>query len=207
MSHNKISVNAKTPSASGAITQALSDLSDTTGTPATDQVLVSSGGSWAPLTPAENAVLIASHIAGTGESAHPAIYDPAYENGWLIGARTVGGQGAIVSVTQDTNYATARYRYFAANAQYFEHIELAAGYTYHLYMEFCIAGNSDAGASIEVQWQDGAGNALGPRVFLRQKGENRTPIRGVIDLTSAAGVTDVGLQRVGSESMETLVTR
>lgn len=198
MSHNKISVNAKTPSASGAITQALSDLSDTTGTPSTDQLLARSGGSWAPLTPPQNAVLIASHIAGEGTYAVSNVYDSSLENGWYFGVRTVTGDGPCVAVTQNTTYASVSYRYFSAVSQYFEHITLAAGYVYHLSMEYCIGGNSDAGASVELQWQDGAGNALGPRAFARQKGENRTPIRGVIDLTSASGTTDVGLQRVGS---------
>lgn len=197
MSHNKISVNTKTPDASGAITQALSDLSDITGTPTTDQVLTRSGSSWTPLTPPKNAVLIASHIAGEGTYAVTSVYDPNLENGWYFGVRTVTGDGPCVALTQDINYAVARYRVFSAIAQYFEHIELAAGHIYHLYMEYCIGGNSDAGASVELQWQDDSGNALGPRALIRQKGENRTPLHGVIDLTSATGVTSVGLQRVG----------
>jgi len=198
MSHNANKLNSQEPDRTGAITQALSNLSDTTGSPTDGQVLVSSGSSWEPLTAPENSVCFIKHIAGKGEGSLPNVYDPGLENGWFFAARTRGSTGDFVTVTQDTTYATVNTRYFSANAQYFEHIELTAGYVYHLYMEFCIGANSDAGASIEVQWQDGAGNALGPRVFCRQKGENRTPIRGVIDLTSASGTTDVGLQRVGS---------
>lgn len=198
MSHNKITVNGQASNSVGAITQALGDLSDTSGTPTDQQILMNSGGAWAPQTPALNAVLTASHIAGEGTYAVSSVYSPSLEGGWFFSVRTVTGNGPCVALTQDIDYAIGRYRVFTATAQYFDHIELAAGYVYQLYMEYCIGGNSDAGASIEVQWQDDAGNALGPRAFIRQKGENRVPIRGVIDLTSASGSTDVGLQRVGS---------
>lgn len=198
MSHNLNTINARSPSREGLVTQSWANLSDTTGTPTNNQALARQGSAWEPATIPENSVCFVRHIAGQGEGALTAIYNPALENGWFFAARAIGSSGAFLSVTQDTSFATVYYRVFATNAQYFEHIELQAGHVYFLYLEFCIGGNSGAGASIELQWQDDNGNALGPRAFCRQKGENRTPLRGVIDLTSSSGTTSVGLQRVGS---------
>jgi len=200
MSHNANTLNSQPPDRQGAITHAISNLSDVTAAaPQNEQLLISSSDSWILGTAAKNSVLTASHIPGEGQSASSLVYDPALEyGGYFISARAVGSDGAMIQITQDTTYATAVYRVYNSNSQYLEYIELASGHVYHLYLEFCIAGNSDAGASIEVQWQDQTGNSLGPRVFLRQKGENRTPVRGVIDLTSASGTTNVGLRRVGS---------
>jgi hypothetical protein len=197
MTHNLTKFNSSELNRAGEITAALSDLSDTAGTPTNNQVLMQSSSSWVAKTPPANAVAHA-RPTGLGENALTLVQDPSLENGWYYVARSRGNPGNLLNVFNDTNYATVYYRFFAINAQYFEHIELEPGYVYFLDMNFCIGGNSDAGSSVEVQWQDENGNALGPRAFIRQKGENRTPIRGVIDLTSAGSATDVGLQRVGS---------
>ena len=196
MSHNNIIVNSAEPNRQGAIVQALSDLSDVASGASADQVLAWGGSSFGGVD-AQNAVCILEPV-GIGEPANAGVYNPALENGWFFSARSVGSTGNMIASTTDSDFVSVSSRFFTASAQYLEHLTLSAGYVYQLHLEMCIGGNSDAGASIEVQWQDGAGNALGPRAFLRKKGENRTPIKGVIDLTSAGGDTDVGLQRVGS---------
>jgi len=197
MSHNNNKVNAQEPTRQGAITQALNDLSDTASAASVaDQVLAWSGSEFHGVD-AENAVSILEP-SGIGEPANAGVYNPALESGWFFSARTVGSGGNMVTSTTDSDFVSVSSRYFTASSQYFEHLTLTKGYVYQLHLNMCIGGNSDAGASIEVRWEDSSGNALGPRNFLRQKGENRTPVRGVIDLTSATVDTDVGLQRVGS---------
>lgn len=91
MSHNKIKVGTATPNASGDVTLNLTNLSDVSGTPSTDQYLKYDGSGWTPVSAAAGGEVEFIFI-GHGESN-------AYSN-------SPHGSGAFTSVSDLYVYDT-----------------------------------------------------------------------------------------------------
>jgi len=197
MSHNATKINDQAPDHTGAITQALGDLSGLSlASPVNDQGVAWTGATWENYTAQPNEAASAFGLdTATGGYGSSSYYSQIYEDadGFYINLRYRFGTPSFLMTLNDTSYATNIVKFFAVNSQWWKAFRLTAGYKYKLEAECCIPADSSVGASVQLQWRTAAGVSLGPIGFIRRPTDNRTKLIGFIDLTASSGTTDVGL--------------
>lgn len=197
MSHNATKINDQAPDHTGAITQALGDLSGLSlASPVNDQGVAWTGATWENYTAQPNEAASAFGLdTATGGYGSSSYYSQIYEDadGFYINLRYRFGTPSFLMTLNDTSYATNIVKVFAVNSQWWKAFRLTAGYKYKLEAECCIPADSSVGASVQLQWRTAAGVSLGPIGFIRRPTDNRTKLIGFIDLTASSGTTDVGL--------------
>lgn len=201
MSHHVNKVNSQEPNRAGAITQSFSNLSDVSlSSPSNGQGVAWTGSAWAEYDAQPNTVASGYGLDTTTGAFTSSYYLQSYEDadGFYINLRwQFGSPQYLMTLYNDATYAAHLIKVFAANSQWWKGFALQAGYKYQLQADVCIPDNSSVGAYASLQWRTDSGTALGPIGYARRPSENHTRFHGFIDLTSASGVTNVGLYNHG----------
>ena len=197
MSHI-LSVDGQAFDRTGAFTNSISNLNNVSfSSLATNDVLAHNGSGWVNGIPAKNTIASVKGInTATGYITTPT-YSTIYQStdGFYMNFRwKYNSPQYLLTLENNATYANHIISAFATNSQYWRGFQLEHGYKYQLTADACIPSNSSAGAYVEVQWQTDGSVALGPKGYIRQRTDNMSKILGFIDLTSASGVTNVGMK-------------
>ena len=192
MSHSILNVNAQEADRDGAITQSLTDLSDVSGSPSSDNMLVYGGSGWAPtadaLTPSS-----ARGTAGPTSTASavliatPNPYLVASDPNRLLWEYAALQQGSAIrmgaTTTSDASFRVNTY----GTTRWTVGFDILTAGVYALRATLHVGALSAATAYIDCSWTDLSYNKLGPITRFSVSGNKRNTMRGIID----AAVNDV----------------
>ena len=193
----------------GAVTRGLNNIDNISLNSLTNtDVLAHDGSGWVNASTVPNTVASVKGInTATGYFTTPT-YSPAYESadGFYLNFRTKYSSPLdLMTLENDSTYASHIISVFTTTSQFWRGFELQPGYRYQLTANVCIPSNSSAGAYVKVQWQTEAGISLGPKGYIRQRDESMSKILGFVDLSSASGVTNVGLKNLSQSGSVTFM--
>jgi hypothetical protein len=186
MSHSILNVNAQEADREGAITHGLTDLSDVSGSPSNDDMLVYGGSGWAP---AADAVTPHSGrgTGGTVVSASSLIYvnpNPYLSSGdpnrlfWEPAALQQGaGIRMTVVNTSDVSFRVNTY----GLTRWTVGFNLLTAGVYALRATCHIGALSADSEYVDCSWTDLSYNKLGPITRFSTRGNKRNTMRGMID--------------------------
>lgn len=186
MSHNVNTVNAQEANREGAISQSLTDLSDVSGSPSSDNMLVYSGSGWAPaadaFTPSS-----ARGTAGQTSTASSLVFaipnpyigatDP---NRWFWEPAALQQGSALRMSVATTGNVSFRVNTYGTTRWTVGFDILTAG-VYALRATCHIGVLSASTAYIDCSWTDLSYNKLGPITRFSTKENKRNTMRGIID--------------------------
>ena len=185
MSHNKITVGGKTPDSSGEIAVDLNDLSNVSGTPSTNDVLVYGGAGWSPA------------VATAGTSLPYSAFNPWTSHG-------VGSYGIPSGDWYSWRKFTARNSMIGGPYNSSFWVSSSIVHTSLSNSSWCMAFDLPAGLwfvrgtpnvrhnnttnYIDLAWFDAAGNQYGNKARSMRGRPNSVTCWGVVDIASTTKI-------------------
>lgn len=199
MSHNITKVNSQEPDRVGAITQALSDLSDvsTTGVANGDLVAGASSG-FDVASPILNRVASIKGLTYSGVGYTTTQFNIAFSGseGWYDNLRRTYSTPSTLLETSSSSQVSFITRLAGGNpsAEWIKGLLLAPGYKYQIEYDVILPSNCSTDAFVEVQWgTSGGAQFYGPRAFFARSQTKRSKARAFVDLSSAAAALSIGM--------------
>ena len=200
MSHNTTKVNSQEPDRVGAITQALSNLSDvdTTGVANADVIAGASSG-FDVAAPVLNRVASIKGLTYGTIGYTTTQFNIAFSGseGWYDNIRrTFSSAPGTLLETVETSQVSLITRLAGGNAaaEWVKGLELQPGYKYQIEYDLILPSNCSTDAFVEVQWgTSGGAQFYGPRTFFARQSTKRSKARAFVDLSSASQALSIGM--------------
>lgn len=199
MSHNTTKVNSQEPDRVGAITQALSNLSDVDTTGVANEDLIAGASSGFDVTgPVLNRVASIKGLTYSGVGYTTTQFNIAYSGseGWYDNLRRTYSTPDTLLETVETSQVSLITRLAGSNpdAEWIKGLELQPGYKYQIEYDLILPGNCSTDAYVEVQWgTSGGAQFYGPRAFFARQSTKRSKARAFVDLSSASQALSIGM--------------
>ena len=196
MSHNKITVCSKSPSASSEILLNINDLDDVnvSSVSANEYLIYNSTSSKLE----NNTATIDYADRGAGGSgggtssssvgiAIPATWHTGYTYFWEFAAEKIN-HSAVFQDVSDSNTELSGNVYGGGKTKWLNYINFLTAGTYFIYFLVHIGENSTANAYLECGLADSSYNPVGPRVHLRRADEKRAVIKTVYQASASDNI-------------------